>query len=54
MVDFTRIVNPALIGDAAYPRLIAHAARANALPAFAATYPGGAVDQANPKLPGSN
>jgi glutathione S-transferase len=53
-LDFTRIVNPALIDDARYPRLVAHAARANALPAFAATYPAAAVDQANPNLPGSN
>jgi glutathione S-transferase len=50
-VDFTRIVNPALIDAAAYPRLCAHAARCNALAAFSATYPGNAVDQANPSLP---
>lgn len=53
-VDFTRIVNPPLLDAAAYPRLLAHAERCDALPAFAETYPGGAVDQANPKLPGSS
>lgn len=52
-VDFTRIVNPALIGESSYPRLVAHAARCAALPAFADTYPGNAIDQANPRLPGS-
>jgi len=50
-VDFTRIVNPDLISEATHPRLVAHAARCNELPPFAATYPGNAVDQANPKLP---
>ena len=50
-VDFTRIVNPALIDEAKYPRLCAHAARCNALDAFAKTYPSDAVDQSNPQLP---
>lgn len=50
-VDFTNIVAPALLDAARYPRLLAHAARCNELPAFAETYPGNAVDQANPQLP---
>ena len=54
MLDFTRIVNPALVSHEQYPRLIGHAARCNALPAFAETYPGSAVDQANPKLPSNS
>ncbi len=50
-VDFTRIVNPSLLDEAQSPRLIAHAARSHALPAFAETYPSGAADQSSPALP---
>jgi glutathione S-transferase len=45
MLDFTRIVNPALVDEATYPAF----SRMPALqctPAFAETYPGNAVDQA--------
>ena len=51
MLDFTRIVNPRLVNAQSYPRLDAHAARCNALPAFAETFPVNEVDQANPTLP---
>ena len=51
MVDFAAIVNPGIIGAPAYPRLRVHAARCNALPAFADTFPANGVDQANPVLP---
>jgi glutathione S-transferase len=50
-VGFTRIVNPSLIDATKYPRLVAHAARCNAFPAFADTYPSSAADQASPALP---
>jgi len=52
-IDFTNIVNPELVEPARYPNLLAHAARCGALPAFAETYPGDAVDQATSALPGS-
>lgn len=50
MYDFTRIVNAPLIPDGRYPSLDALAARYLEHPAFAETYPGGEVDQANPSL----
>jgi glutathione S-transferase len=53
MLDFTRIVNPRLVDMETYPRLNAHAARCNALSAFAETLPVNEVDQANPRLPGA-
>jgi len=49
--EVLRIVDPALVAPAAYPRLAALAARCDALPAFAETLPVGGVDQANPALP---
>jgi glutathione S-transferase len=50
MVDFTRIVNPRLIPDAAYPRLDMLADHCSKLPAFADTKPITSVDQSNPTL----
>lgn len=50
MIDFTRIVNPELIPDGAYPRLDALVACCNELPAFESTRPVTSVDQSNPSL----
>ena len=50
MYDFTRLVNPLLIPDGAYPRLDALAAYCNELTAFAETRPIAGVDQSSPSL----
>lgn len=51
MLDFTRLVNPALVPQGAYPRLDALSERCNRLPAFAGTQPVAGVDQSSPALP---
>jgi glutathione S-transferase len=50
MVDFTRIVNPQLIPDGAYPRLDTLVAYCSRLPPFVETRPVASVDQSNPSL----
>lgn len=50
MYEFTRIVNPRLIPDGAYPRLDMLADHCSKLPAFADTKPIASVDQSNPTL----
>lgn len=48
MLEFARIVNPALVPYGRYPRLDALAAHCSALPAFAQTQPTSAIDVPNP------
>lgn len=50
MFDFTRLVNPQLILDGAYPQLDALAAHCNELAAFTETQPVAGVDQSSPSL----
>ena len=50
MLDFTRIVNPPLTADGAYPRLDMLAAHCSKLSAFEDTLPVASVDQSNPSL----
>ena len=50
MYDFTRLVNPQLVRDGAYPLLDTLAAYCSGLPAFADTRPLATVDQSNPSL----
>jgi glutathione S-transferase len=52
MLDFTRIVEPALLDAGAFPRLEALVRRCDALPPFAQTRPNDEVDRADPRLPG--
>ncbi len=51
MLDFTRIVNPALLQAGAYRRLEHLSDDCGMLPAFRDTYPADDVDRANPALP---
>ena len=50
MYDFTRLVNPNLIPDGAYPQLDFLAEHCNQLVAFTDTRPVAGVDQSNPSL----
>jgi glutathione S-transferase len=50
MYDFTRLVNPQLVPDGAYPRLDALAAHCREIPAFRDTRPVSSADQADPTL----
>jgi glutathione S-transferase len=50
MFTFTRIVNPGLVPEGAYPNLDKLTERCEALPEFVATAPVSAVDQAQPGL----
>lgn len=51
MLDFTRIVNPALLEAEPYRRLERLSDDCRSLPAFRDTYPADDVDRANPELP---
>lgn len=50
-LDFTRIVNPALLETGSYPRLECLLQACSTIPAFSQTFPGDEVDRSSPTLP---